>query len=130
MKTYITCPVTLSQDKLNLLPILESVAKENGLTTFVFEIMDDPKEIFQGDYEQIKSSDLIIAEISTPSHGVGIEIGLSYCLGLKRILVFEKGKKVTKMAIGMPNTILIEYSNIDELKSKLKQAIIQVKGKR
>jgi nucleoside 2-deoxyribosyltransferase len=124
MKAYITCPVTLSQDRLNLLPLIKNISEENGLETFVFIVGGSPKEIFERDYSQIKSCDLIIADVSEPSHGVGIEIGFSYCLGLKRILLFEKGKKVTKLAQGMPNTILVEYSNIDDMKSKLKQAIL------
>lgn len=57
-----------------------------------------PTKIFNRDYKQLKSYDLIIADVSETSHGVGIEIGMSYCLNLKRIFLFEKGKQVTKLA--------------------------------
>ncbi len=127
MKAYITCPVTQSNNRLNLLPLIKGVAEKSGLNTFVFIVGGEPKEIFERDYSQIKKCDLIIADVSEPSHGVGIEIGLSYCLGLRRILLFEKGKKITKLAQGMPNTIFVEYSSIEEMKSKLKQAIIDTK---
>jgi 2'-deoxynucleoside 5'-phosphate N-hydrolase len=119
MKAYITCPVTQSKERLNLLPEIEKIVKSKGIETFVFKISNNPKEIFKRDYEQLKSCDIIIAEVSEPSHGVGIEIGISYCLGLKIILLQEKGKNVTKLAEGIPNVIIIEYENAKDLKDKL-----------
>ena len=119
MKAYITCPVTQSKERLNLLPDIEKIVKSNGIETFVFKITNNPREIFKRDYEQLKSCDIIIAEVSEPSHGVGIEIGISYCLGLKIILLQEKGKNVTKLAQGIPNVIIIEYESPMDLKDKL-----------
>ena len=91
MKAYITCPVSHTQKRLDLLPIIETIVKSKGIESFVFQIGGSPKEIFQRDFEQLKSSDILIAEVSERSHGVGIEIGLSYSFGLKRILLLENG---------------------------------------
>jgi len=52
---------------------------------------------------------------------------MSYCLNLKRILLLEKGKHVTKFAQGMPNTIIIEYENLNDLKNKLSSALDSIK---
>jgi len=123
MKAYITCPVSHSKERLNLLPEIEKTVREKGIETFVFKISNDPKEIFKRDYEQLKSCDIIIAEVSEPSHGVGIEIGISYCLGLKIILLQEKDKNVTKLAQGIPNVIIIEYNNLEDLKNKLSKSL-------
>lgn len=123
MKAYITCPVSHTKDRLNLLPEIKNLVESKGINTFVFQIGGTPKEIFERDYEQLKSCDLIIAEVSETSHGVGIEIGLSYCLNLKRILLLEKGKHVTKLAQGMPNTFIIEYDNLTSLRSKLSDVL-------
>lgn len=120
MKAYITCPVSHSDNRLHILPVVKSICDELDIKSFVFGIGGTAKEIFKKDYEEIKSSDIIIAEVSETSHGVGIEIGMSYCLGLKRILIMEKGKFVTKMATGMPDTYIIEYSSVDDLKNKVK----------
>jgi len=119
MKAYITCPVSLTKERLNLLPEIKAIVEQKGIGAFVFEIGGDPNDIFNRDYEQLKSCDLIIADVSETSHGVGIEIGMSYCLNLKRILLLEKGKYLTKLAQGMPNTTLIEYENLEDLKTKL-----------
>jgi len=123
MKAYITCPVSHSQNRLNLLPVIEQVAKESGLDTFVFEIGGDSKDIFRRDYEQLKSCDILIAEVSERSHEVGIEIGLSYCLGLRRILLIESGQSVTKLAQGIPDTTIVEYEDVGQLKARLKKVL-------
>ena len=127
MKAYITCPVSHTKERLDLLPEIKSVVKEKGIDFFVFKIGGNPAEIFNRDYKQLKSCDLIIAEVSETSHGVGMEIGMSYCLNLKRILLLEKGKHVTKFAQGMPNTIIIEYENLNDLKNELSSALDSIK---
>lgn len=119
MKAYITCPVSHTQKRLDLLPIIETVVKSKGIESFVFQIGGPPEEIFKRDFEQLRSSDILIAEVSERSHGVGVEIGLSYSLGLKRILLLEKGSGITKLIMGMPDTVIIEYTGEDDLKTKL-----------
>lgn len=119
MKIYITCPISHTQNRLNLKPKLANIVKENGFDVFVTIVGGTSTEIFDRDYKELKSSDILLAEVSEPSHGVGMEIGLSYEMGLARILLLEKGKHITKFAQGMPDTSIIEYENEDELKTKL-----------
>jgi len=127
MKAYITCPVSHSNKRLNVLPIIEKIVKNNGIDTFVFQIGGNPKEIFKRDEKQLKSCSLIIAEVSERSHGVGIELGMAYESGLKAILLIEKGRFITKLAQGMPNTKIIEYKNIEDLKNKLNSYLRKIK---
>lgn len=115
MKAYITCPVTHSQKRLDLLPLLEEKLRARGIETFVFEIGGSPEEIFQRDLEQLRTCDLLVAEVSEKSHGVGIEIGLSFAFGAKRILLHEEGTNVTPMATGMSNTWVISYKIPSEI---------------
>ncbi|RJQ15618.1 hypothetical protein C4573_05670 [Candidatus Woesearchaeota archaeon] len=123
MKAYITCPISHTKNRLHLLPEIEKIAKDNKLDAFVFQIGGSPKEIFTRDYKQLKSCNLLIAEVSETSHGVGIEIGMSYCLGLKRILLHEKGTLVSKLVQGMPETTVIEYEDLPDLRKKLSTAL-------
>lgn len=129
MKAYITCPVSHTRERLNFLPEIEKIVEGKGIDSFVFEIGGNPTEIFNRDYEQLKSCDLIIADVSETSHGVGIEIGMSFCLKLKRILLLEKGQYVTKLAQGMPDTTMIEYENLGDLKKKLASVLDNIKTK-
>jgi len=106
-----------------LLPVIESVLRKKGWETFIFKVGGTPEDIFARDYNQLKTCDLIVAEVSAPSHGVGAEIGISYCLNLKRILLVEKGGDCSKLLLGIPNTILIEYDGSDDLVTKLANII-------
>ncbi len=119
IKAYITCPVSHTQERLKLLPNIKSVVESKGIRAFVFKIGGTPDEIFKRDYKQLASCQIIIAEVSERSHGVGIEIGMSYCLELKRILLLQKGYNVSKLAQGLPETTIIEYVTADDLKIKL-----------
>lgn len=123
MKAYITCPVSHSNNRIFLLPEIEKIVRESGIDTFVFQIGGTPEEIFTRDHKQLQSCDLLIAEVSETSHGVGIEIGMSYCLGLERILLHEKGKYITKLAQGMPKTQIVEYTDVSDLKVQLSAAL-------
>jgi len=123
MKAYISCPVHFSQDRLHLMPVIEKIVQSKGIDTFVFQVGGVPKDIFERDFKAISTSDLLITEVSEPSHGVGAEIGMSFCLNLKRILLLEKGKQVSRLVQGMPNTTIIEYENLEDLKSKLLAAL-------
>ena len=105
---------------------MESVAKQKGYETFVFRELEDPREIFDLDYNELKSSNVLIAEISEPSHGVGMEIGMSYCLGLTRVLLYEKGKELSKIIQGAPDTFLVEYENVSHLEKELGLALDEV----
>ncbi len=126
MKAYITCPVSHTKKRIKLLPEIKRLTESKGFESFVFEVGGTPGDIFKRDYEQLKSCDLIIAEVSETSHGVGIEVGLSFSLNLKRILLLEKGKFITKLAQGMPNTIIIEYKNLDDLRNRLSSALDKI----
>lgn len=126
MKAYITCPITHSQDRLDIKPLIEKVVKECGMSAFVTIVGGTSNEIFERDYGQLKTSDVLIAEVSKPSHGVGMEIGLSYEMGLKRILLLSKGNYITKFAVGMPGTVIIEYSDDNELLVRLKQTLEEI----
>ena len=123
MKAYITCPVSHTQDRLELLPEIKKVVEEKGIEAFVFKVGGTPNEIFERDFKQLESSDVIIAEVSERSHGVGIEIGLSYNLGLVRILLIEKGNYVSKLAEGMPHTTIVEYESVEDLREKLENEL-------
>jgi len=123
MKAYITCPASHTKKRLKLLPIIEEVVKAKDIEPFIFKIGGEAGDIFERDLEALKSSDLLIAEVSERSHGVGIEIGLSYSIGLKRILLIEKGNFVTKLAQGLPDTQIIEYSDEADLKVKLSKVL-------
>lgn len=78
-------------------------------------------EIFQRDVEWLDSADVIIAEVSTPSLGVGYEISRAVSLN-KRILCLSQADKniqLSAMITGCPDLKIAVYSGIDEAKSAI-----------
>lgn len=74
------------------------------------------EEVFKRDDGWVRSCDALIAEVSTPSHGVGYEIALAVCLGKPVLCCYEIGKPVSKMILGNtgPTIKVAGYATLDE----------------
>ena len=76
-----------------------------------------PREVFERDVHWVKDCDAMIAEVSTPSLGVGYEYGLAVQLGKPVLCVYRSGLRMSKMITGnpAPNLNLAVYSAEAEL---------------
>ena len=70
------------------------------------EAVIDPQEVYARDVDWIRASDVLIAELSVPSHGVGYEIGFALGNGKPVLALFQQGRKVSKMISGNPDANL------------------------
>jgi len=75
-----------------------------------------PKQVYERDVNWIKNCDVLIAEVSVPSHGVGYEIGFALNTGKPVLCLYQKDKKVSKMISGNSDPALTVngYSDIEE----------------
>lgn len=75
----------------------------------------EPPEVYQRDINWIMNCDLLVAEVSTPSHGVGYEIAYALGLGKPVFCCYQQEAKVSKMILGNadPNLVLCGYQNGD-----------------
>jgi hypothetical protein len=82
----------------------------------VLEQIVDPREVFERDIAWLASCDAVIAEISTPSHGVGYEIAFALSLGKPVFCCHRSGVPVSKMITGnhSPNLSVKSYESVDE----------------
>ena len=62
-----------------------------------------PEDVYARDVSWITECDFLLAEVSTPSHGVGYEIGYALALGKRVLCLYRKGRKVSKMILGNPH---------------------------
>ncbi|MEX2144004.1 MAG: hypothetical protein WD740_05360, partial [Anaerolineales bacterium] len=73
-------------------------------------------------------SQAVVAEDTTPSHGVGYEI--SYALDREKpvLCLYRRGARVSKMLTGntMPGLQIVDYAEINEGIEKLRQFIAVV----
>ena len=70
----------------------------------------------------LKTVDLMIAECSFPSIGLGIELGWANALNLRIIIIQKKGIKVSQ-SLKAVSKELIEYESSEDLLNKLKSII-------
>ena len=67
------------------------------------EALIDPVEVYMRDVTWIRNCDVLIAEVSVPSHGVGYEIGFSLGLGKPVLALYREDHKLSKMISGNPD---------------------------
>lgn len=61
-----------------------------------------PGVVYARDVEWIRACDVLLAEVSVPSHGVGYEIGFALGLGKPVLALHQQGRRVSKMITGNP----------------------------
>jgi nucleoside 2-deoxyribosyltransferase len=78
-------------------------------------------DVYTRDVRWITECDFLLAEVSTPSHGVGYEIGYALSLGKKVLCLYRQGRKVSKMILGNPHPQLTvrDYETPDQAVSLL-----------
>ena len=78
----------------------------------------DDKFIHDRDMEWLLKADVLIVEITTPSLGVGYEIGRALENGKKILCLYRKieGKRVSAMIKGAAGIEVCQYGDLEELK--------------
>ena len=73
-------------------------------------------EIFLRDMEWLQSADLVIAEVTTPSLGVGYELGIAEKLKIPILCLYRpmQGKRLSAMVSGNQKFICAEYKTLDD----------------
>jgi len=73
------------------------------------------REIYERDVAWVNECDAMIAEVSTPSLGVGYEIALAVQLGKPILCLSQKGLFVSRMITGNPHVQIHTYTSIEEI---------------
>jgi nucleoside 2-deoxyribosyltransferase len=77
----------------------------------------EPREVYRRDLEWIRECDALVAEVSTPSHGVGYEIACALQRAKPVLCCMRRGARVSKMLTGndSPGLHLAVYQGEDEV---------------
>lgn len=83
------------------------------------------QQIHDRDMQWIVESDMIVAEVTIPSLGVGYEIGRAIEMKKPVLCLFDSsyGNQLSAMIAGSEGVKMNEYSNPDDLAGALKQFI-------
>lgn len=138
MKAYFACSISGGRKDEKIYQHLVRKLLELGLdvpTAHIaesgIEIVDgqeDPRDIYQRDVDWIAESDILIAEVSTPSHGVGYEIGHALSLRKPVLCLFDRTANVSKMITGNPHQLLTvrTYGNLQEAEEILANYLAEI----
>ena len=84
-----------------------------------------PVEVYARDVRWVREADALIAEVSTPSHGVGYEIALALWLGKPVLCLYRQGVRVSKMITGNTEPAMTAKAYRDEAEAlKLIEAFL------
>jgi nucleoside 2-deoxyribosyltransferase len=76
----------------------------------------NPGEVFERDIAWIRGCDALVAEVSTPSHGVGFEVAYALNLNKAVLCVYREGQNISKMLTGNshPQLQVMSYHDPEE----------------
>ena len=92
------------------------------------EIKKSDQYIFERDVSWLKTSDIMVADVTVPSLGVGYEIGFSETLGIPILCLYNpKNKKsLSAMISGNKNLVWKEYNSVEEAQLLIKEFISSI----
>ena len=129
LKVYLAVPIIANRN-VNKARIIACILSELGYKLASDWVISEnpgyhlsPAAVFQRDTQSVRNCDVLVAEVSTRSHGVGMEIMLAQVLGKPIIALYQPSAPVSRLLQGIQNTRLIEYTSIDILRLSLKQAL-------
>ena len=85
--------------------------------------------VFRKNLEIIKKSKLIVAEVSNPSTGTGVEIGLALFFKKPIVCLAKKGVDISSMVLGPVNSGLIDLIRYENLEDGLEELKVLIKNK-
>ncbi len=110
MNVYFSCSITGGRQDEEIYRALVQAMQAQGheVPTAILaspevvalEAVTDPEEVYRRDIAWVEGCDALVAEVSTPSHGVGYEIAYALGLGKPVLCCYQAGKKVSKMITG------------------------------
>lgn len=127
MKIYFTGAISGGRENAEIYPqiakhlqkygtiLTEHVADQNLTALGETDLTD--REIHDRDINWIMESDVVVAEVSTPSLGVGYEIAKAEKI-VKGILCLyrnQDGKKLSAMIAGSSKVTVAKYNNLEEI---------------
>ncbi len=126
MRIYFSASISGGRGQAHLYPPILMQLKGYGevLTEFVADLIHTrmgeqdrtPEAIYRRDLDLVATCDVLVAEVTVPSFGVGVEVAEAGRLG-KPVLALvqpKEGRRLSAMIAGDPNVAVVEYDTLEE----------------
>jgi nucleoside 2-deoxyribosyltransferase len=110
MNIYFACSITGGRDFESIYRAITDALLSDGhevptahladSNVKAFEGQVSPREVYERDTAWIRACGALVAEVSTPSHGVGYEVSYALNIGKPVLCVYREGQPISKMLTG------------------------------
>jgi hypothetical protein len=80
-------------------------------------------DVFERDRTGVETSDAIVADLTLPSTGVGMELMAAYYHRRRVLIVLKKGSRVSRMLMHMQPKEVVEFDELPDLYVSLRAAL-------
>ncbi len=80
-------------------------------------------DVFERDRKTVEESDAVVADVTRPSTGVGMEVMAAFYGGKKIVLVMKKGSVVSRMLLHLPKKEVVEFEGDEDLYAGIRLAL-------
>jgi hypothetical protein len=133
-KVYFACSVRGGRDDKDLYQEIVTFLKQHAMVLTEFNVDKDltplgtpgaTSKTYARDMEMLEQAELMIAEVTTPSLGVGYEIAQAEARGIPILALYrpQPDKSLSAMIDGSPKTQVAYYQTMDEVSSIIKSFI-------
>ncbi len=135
LKVYISGALTNVDDLPAAKAFYEAIGalcEEMGLEAYVPHLHTDPvrhpgitpRQVFVTDKHHVVRSNLVIAYIGIPSLGVGMELAYAETHDVPIILLYERGRAVSRIARGVPTIVSeIQFEDYEDALHQLRELL-------
>jgi nucleoside 2-deoxyribosyltransferase len=92
------------------------------------EAIVSPRAVYERDIAWINDCEALVAEVSTPSHGVGYEVAYALSIGKPVLCLYQAGRPISKMLTGNSHTHIQvnSYQNSDNAMAIVRSFLAKV----
>jgi hypothetical protein len=85
-------------------------------------------DVARRDLAWLAGCDALVAEVSTPSHGVGIELATAIARGLPVLLLHRASARVSRLLLGLPGASAAAYASPADAAAALSTFLAEVEA--
>ena len=138
MNIYFACSITGGRDfePVYQAIILALLADGHTVPTahladsgvIALEAIVSARAVYERDVAWISDCEALVAEVSTPSHGVGYEVAFALSIGKPVLCIYQEGQPISKMLTGNSQARIQvnPYQNIDNAIAIVHSFLLQV----
>jgi hypothetical protein len=120
---YFSCAITGGRRDQPAYAAIVDVLQDHGHTVLTAHLTHpdilkqearlDPRSVYRRDMAWLAAAQAVVAEISTPSHGVGYEIARALHAGKPVLCLYRAGARVSKILLGndQPGLVVCAYES-------------------